>query len=86
MPIICFTQLNHHGGDRLHSAVPPPRRRPPRPQVLSIGDLNIRDGPGFEIEQAIRAVQIGGFNLMILTETEVTDQAYCHSRLGYDVV
>ena len=83
---ICFAQVIHHGGDRLHSAAPPPCRRPPRPQILSIRTFNICDGRGFKLAQAIWEVQIGSFKLMILTETKVTDQAYCHSRLGYDVV
>ena len=31
-------------------------------------------------------VQISGFDLMILTETKISDQTYCCNRLGYDVV
>ena len=30
--------------------------------------------------------RISGFNLMILTETKITDQAYCRKGMGYDVV
>ena len=36
--------------------------------------------------QAIWEVQISSFNLMVLKETKTTDQAYCHNRLGYNVV
>ena len=75
-----------HGGDHPHSAPPPPRRRKPCPQGLSIGIYNIRDGQGFRLAQAIRAVQVGGFNLMVLTETKVTRKSYCHTRLGLEVV
>ena len=36
--------------------------------------------------QAIHAVNIGGFDVMLMTETNITDQAYCRNRLGYSVV
>ena len=36
--------------------------------------------------QAIQAEQIGGFDLMILTETKVTNQSYCCDRMIYDMV
>ena len=36
--------------------------------------------------QAIWAVQIGGLDFMVLADTKVSDQAYCHNSLGYDVV
>ena len=29
---------------------------------------------------------IGGFNPMILTETNITDKAYCRHKMGYNVV
>ena len=60
--------------------------RPPRPQGLSIRTFNIRNGRGFGLTQAIRAVHIGGLDLMILTEINVTDLAYFQNRLGYNVV
>ena len=31
-------------------------------------------------------VHISGFNLMVVTETKVANQQYCHNRLGYKVV
>ena len=75
-----------HGRERLNSAPPPLRRQPSLPQGLSIETYNIRNGRGFEISQAIRVVQVGGFDLMILMETKVTVPAYCHNRLGYYMV
>ena len=60
--------------------------RPPHPQLLSIRKFNICNGPGFGRTQAIRSAQIGGFNIIILTDTKITDQAYWHSRLSYNVV
>ena len=36
--------------------------------------------------QAIRAVQIGSFDLMIMKKNKITDYASCNRRLGYDVV
>ena len=41
---------------------------------------------GVGIAHVIWAVQVGGFDLMVLTETNITNQAYCRNRLGYDVV
>ena len=82
----CFTRPIHHGRYRFHLAPLTLRRRPPRPRRLSIGTFNIRNGWGFRITHAIRAVQIGGFDLMILMDTKVNNQAYCHNMMGYDVV
>ena len=31
-------------------------------------------------------VQIGGFDLVVLTDTKVTDKVYCHKSMGCDVV
>ena len=36
--------------------------------------------------QAIRAARIGGFELMILTETNINDQAHFRNMMGYDVI
>ena len=84
MPLI-FSQPMPHGADRLHTAPPPPSRRPPRPPGLAIGTLNIRDGRGFGLAQAIRVVQRGYFGVMLLTETKISTTAYCRNRLGYDM-
>ena len=37
------------------------------------------------IAQAIRAVERGGFDVMLLTETNIHTEAYSHNCLGYDV-
>ena len=68
--------------DHLHMDPTPLRIYPPHPQVLSLRNFNICNGWGFGIAQAIQAVQIGGFDPMILTETNINDQNYCHNRLG----
>ena len=36
--------------------------------------------------QATCVVQVSGFDLMVLTETNFTGQYYCHNRLGYNMV
>ena len=67
-------------------ALSPPRCYPPRPRVLSHRTFNIHDSRGFGLAQAIGAVHIGSFNPMIMTDTNITDQDYCPSRLEHDVV
>ena len=83
MPIF-FTQPIRHGVACLHSASL--RRRTLRPWGLSIETFNIYGGHGIGLVQDIWAVQIGGFDLMVLTERKVTNQAYYHNRLGYYMV
>ena len=61
------------------------RYRPPRPPGIAIGTLNISDGQFFGLAQAIRAVERGGFDVMLLTETKISTTAYCWNRLGYEV-
>ena len=82
----CFTELIHHVDDCLHLAPLPLCRRPPRLQGLSIGTLNIHNGKGFGHTQDVWEVQISGFDLMILIENKVTNQAYYNNSLGYDMV
>ena len=65
---------------------PPPRRRPPRPQLLSLGAFIIHGGWGSGIAQYIRQLQIGSFHLIILMNIKITDQASYHNRLRYDMV
>ena len=67
-------------------APPPPRRRMPCPWGISLGNLKIRNDRGSSLAQATWAVQIGGFDLMIMTETKINDQDHCCIRMGYDVV
>ena len=79
-------------GDRFHTATPspfirrPPHPPPPTPPGLPLVTLNIRYGRESWLEQAIREVQIGSFDLMILTATKVSDQYYCCNILGYEMV
>ena len=47
---------------------------------------NIRDGWGFSLLQAIHAVQIRNYYLMLLTETKIPDEAYFHNCPGYNIV
>ena len=84
--IICFTQPICRGLYRLHSALPPPHHRLPRPQVLYTRTFNICDGRGFGLSQYIWEAHIGGFNLMILMYIKTTNQAYYHNMMGYDVM
>ena len=72
MPIF-LAQPIIYGGERLHTAPLPPRRRTQRPRVLSLRTLNICDGQGSGLAQSIREVQISGFYLMILMETNITN-------------
>ena len=65
--VICFTLPLPHFRDRLHTVPSPPRHNPLRPRRLKLGTYNIRDGQGFGLAQAIRAVQLGNFGVLILT-------------------
>ena len=40
----------------------------------------------FRLDQAIQALQVGGFNQMVLTKTKVNVLVYFHNRLWYDMV
>ena len=73
----CLTQPISHDRYRLHPAPPPPRQSAPRPRGLSLRTLNIRNGRGYGLVQAMQGVHILGFYLMILTDTNNTNQAYC---------
>ena len=61
------------------------RRRPRCAPRLAIGTLNIRDGRDFGLAQAIRVLVCGGFDVMLLTKTEIQLEAYSHNFLGYNV-
>ena len=83
---ICLARPISHGRYHLHKAPLTPRQLTTHPCGLSLGTLNICNSRGSVIVQAIQAVQIGSFDLMILTETNINYQAYCGIRLGYNVV
>ena len=83
---MCFTCPLCHGVELLNTAPPPLLRWPPRPKGVSLGTYTIRNGRGFGLTQAIREVHIGSFDVMLLTETKITSEAYYHNQRGYDVV
>ena len=56
------------------------------PWGLSLMIYHICDAFGSRITQAIWAARIGGFNLMSLTDTKITDQSYCQKSMGYNMV
>ena len=45
----------------------------------------MRDDQGFGIAQAIRVVERGGNDVMMLAETKIQLEAYLHNRLSYNV-
>ena len=63
--VICFTQPIQRVSDRLHSAVPALRSRPHLPMLLTLGRYNIRDGHALGLPQAIRAVNLGYYDLLM---------------------
>ena len=84
--VMCFTQLIRHGGEPLHLAPPLPQRPPYSPMGLNLGTYNIQDGCGFVLPQAISAVKRGNYDLILLTETKISDTIYCPNCMGYGVV
>ena len=47
---------------------------------------NIQDGRRFRLTQAIWAVQLCNYDLMLMMETKILYDAYFHKNLGYDAV
>ena len=64
---ICFTQQIVHGRDRLQMASLPTLHKLPRPWGLNLGVYNTHDCRCFGLAQAIWAVQLGNYYLMIMT-------------------
>ena len=86
MPI-CFVWPVRHGGELLHMAPAPLRLHwMLHPQGLFLRTFNICYCQVFGLTQGIWAIYIGSFNLMILMETNITNQAYLRNNLGYDMV
>ena len=79
MPLT-FSKPLPHGADRLHT---PPM--PQRPSGIFIKMLNIWDGQGFGLAQAIQEMKPKVFDVMILTKRKIYTMAYCRNRLGYKV-
>ena len=64
MPI-CFTRPIRHG--------PYTRRcQPLRPRGIPPKTYNTRNGRGFSLAQAIWAVHLGSFDVMLLNETKIS--------------
>ena len=84
MPLT-VSRLILHGADHLHMVPPPPRRRPPRLPSLAIRKINIRDGRGFGLAEAIQEMERRGFDVMLLMETNIQLEAYSHKQLNYVV-
>ena len=68
MPI-SFYRPTSQGSGCLHMATSPLRLCTPFPPGIAIGALNIQDGRGRGLAQAIREVDRGGLDLMALADT-----------------
>ena len=84
MPLT-FSWTIPHGAGLLHMALLLLHRQPRHPLGIAIRTLNIRDGRGFGMVQAIRSVERGGFYLMLPTKTNIHSETYLHNHLGYNV-
>ena len=84
---ISFIRPLRYGVDHLDTLLLPlPLRcRPLFPLGLSVGTHNIQNGWGSGLAKAICAVQIGSFDVMLLTKTKITIKAYfnkgCYSSI-----
>jgi hypothetical protein len=83
MPHIQFTQPITHCNDPLHTQ---PVTKSPKPPSITIGTYNIRDSQNSGLAAAVRAIQLGNYNLAILTETKIPDNIYTKHCLDYHVV
>ena len=66
-----------HGGVRFHTALPPPQRRPPQPPGLNLRTYNIRYSFILGLLQAIQAVNMGNYDVMLLAEWKISEVVYC---------
>ena len=83
---IHFTRPLCHGYDRIHALTSPLRRRSPCSHGLKLGMYNIQYGQGFGLPQALKAVQLGKYDLVLLTETKTLDSVHCKIFRRYDIV
>ena len=58
----------------------------PHYRGLSLSNYHIRYSQGSRLVKTVRLARIGGFDLMILTKTNITDKVYFQHNIGYDVV
>ena len=70
MPL-AFSRPILHGAYCLHTAPLPPCRRSPCIPGITIMKLIILYGRVFGLVQSIWAVELGGFDVMLLTETKI---------------
>ena len=84
MPLT-FSQPILNGSNRLNMASPPLHRRPPRPSRIDIRTLDIPDGKGFRLVQAIRAVEPRGVDVVLMTDKKIQTEANSHNQIGYEV-
>ena len=75
--IVFSTHPLFHSRYRLNMVNPPPR-----PWGLILGTYNICDGQYSSFYQSIRVVQLRNHNVMMLTETKISEKAYCQKLLG----
>ena len=74
-----------HGAGLLLTASPPLPLHPSHPPGIAISTLNIRDGRGFSMAQAIWKVDHRVFDVMLLTKMNISTTAYCWIRIGYNM-
>jgi hypothetical protein len=82
MPPIVFTHPIHHGTDPLGK----PNPQKARPPGLNLGTLNIRDGQSSGLAMAIREFQQGNYDIVVATETKISNNIYSKHTLGYEVI
>ena len=83
MPLT-FSQQILHGANCLHTAPLLSRLSPPRPTWIDIGKLNIRDGRGFGLAQAIQVVERSGLDVISLNEI-IQKETCSNNWRGYGV-
>ena len=70
MPI-CFNLTLPLVSNRIHTTPLPPRHWTKLPPGINLRTYNIRDSHVIGLPQAIRAIQLGYYNLMLLMETNI---------------
>ena len=81
-----FTRALQHGSNWIHTAPPISRCRPPRPPGLNLGTCYIQDGRGFGLPQSFWDMHLSSYDLILLTEKNITEVAYYHNHMGHNGV
>ena len=76
---LTFSRPIPRGVNHLHMLTSLPYCRPLHPPGLAIETLNIRDCWGFGMTQAIRMVERGGFDMMLITKIKISMIVYCRN-------